>query len=333
MTGRRYMTVAVISSIVTLFLFPQIIEGASGASSGSTTGGTPCTTVTTVRPAPGFDPRTASVTDLYAHDFPPRSTDPTAAVAWDHYVALYLAGQVKDVELCSPAEVLPDTGVYSTPVGFVSGSLSDQAYDQYDGVWCGYVQHDSPFTDVDGTLVVNPALAPGASIHWLGVGLGNSPTYPLVQAGVVANPGDTYLFVETFYKNAPHGAEKVTGMPNPAYDAIYVHVTFKNHAVAMHIVDETRGYETHQVPSGYDYSSRYPDGHTEAITERFANPDLANFGQATFASVRSFASSWQTLSSSNSYDIAMVGTSGGEDAYPTTPPTNGTFYTIFVQSN
>lgn len=218
--------------------------------------------------APGrFDPRTASADQLAAVDFPPRPAAGTQERAvWDSYAARYAAGLV-DERLTCALRPHPDAHAALSPY------------------WAGNVDNDHDYLDAEATWVI-PLASGGAraySIHWVGVGLGNSRAHPLVQAGSWSQGnGATYVWLETFPQTV---IIQLLDFGNGVDgNTLFVHARF-THAgdASWHIVDESAGIDR-SYSQHWDNTS--PDGHAEFIAERpaidGAYPDLANFGTMTF---------------------------------------------------
>jgi hypothetical protein len=108
---RKLAVAAILLATVTLAV---IWHAQASAHSGAATGGhATCAVVDPVHPklvpVPGFDPNTASDAQLQAQDFPPRPdpSDARAVAAWNHYVSLYLAGNVIQCANPGPDYVTP----------------------------------------------------------------------------------------------------------------------------------------------------------------------------------------------------------------------------------
>jgi Peptidase A4 family len=155
----------------------------------------------------------------------------------------------------------------------------------------------------------------GTSAHWVGVGLGNTADYPLVQAGETSPAsGSPWAWVETFY----YGTQLVS-IPvltvHPG-DILSVHVTFTTSgSVGAHIVDETTGGSSTRAPQSYP--GMRPDGHAEVITEDPNGGLLANFGKVTFTGAQAYSATtgWEPLGDLSYYSYNLV-QNGSLLAYP-----------------
>lgn len=275
-----------------------------------------------IKPAAHFNPLTATAAQLNAHSLPaaPARADGRLYATWEHYISMWLAGKASIVEPCSGHEILPSTGITH---GLVRNGASN---------WSGWIVHHQTFTDVQATWVVPTATGFGLSSHWVGVGLGQSKTYPLVQAGedspALQSP---YGWVETWYPGTPNGEQFVPGLTGIGGHTLGVHVHFgTDGSVSLHLVDESTGRNYY--PSAQTYSGMKDDGHAEVITE---DPDaqsepLANFGEVIFTGCQaaSTTSGWKVFDAFDDYTITMTDDSNNVMANPG-PMSGGVFINYF----
>lgn len=260
-----------------------------------------CTRLVVIKPAAHFNPATATTAQLNAHGLPaaPARSDSRAYATWESYISMWLAGKARIVEPCSSRQTLPSTGIRNELPS--SGPTN----------WAGYLVHNQTFTDVEATWVVPTATGSGRSSHWVGIGLGQSKTYPLVQAGEESlADGSAYGWVETVYAGETNGAEvPVSGLTGIAGHTLGVHVHFgTDGSTSIHLVDETTGKNYY--PTAPSYSGMKDDGHAEVISEDpndMAQP-LANFGQVIFTGCEaaSAATGWKDFDALVDYTITMT---------------------------
>jgi hypothetical protein len=227
---------------------------------------------------------------------------------WNHYVGMYLEGKARLAEPCSADETVPSTGVRDSANCACA-------------VWAGYGVHNAAFTDVEAEWTVpNAGKGLGLSSHWVGVGLGESKTYPLVQAGEESPAGGkAYAWVETWYPGDKQGETKnLPGLTNIGGNVLSVHVTFTTAGVGIHITDETTVVSSRQLPQ--TYSGMIPDGHSEVISEdpnQEAQP-LADFGNVTFTQSQAYspATGWKPIGQLSHYYYTMSDIYGNVMARP-----------------
>jgi hypothetical protein len=213
-------------------------------------------------PTPGFDPLTASDTELQARDFPPRPNGTADLAIWQRYAQKYLSGQVASC-LSMPADAPPP--LPNLPKNFGANSN-----------WAGWGVASPTLTDSDSHFFVQPATGATTdeAAFWTGVDQGFSNADPLIQGGVVVFPKGVCLeWSEAYPLNTPD----YFAVCNPN-DDIYVHVTMSagNGLASWHIVDMTAN-----PPNDYRVSHSYfaaPDGTAETIVEKVGAQPLANFG-------------------------------------------------------
>lgn len=193
-------------------------------------------------------------------------------------------------------------------------SVTSSATTQYTSNWAGNVVNGATYTDAEAVWVVPSAGSPSgaAVLHWVGVGLGNSTTYPLLQAGTATDVGSgSYVWIETF----PYDAlVRVPYFGSVGGHSITVHVTFTTSGgAAIHIHDNTNGRDQHCSPTNtackvVTRSGMRPDGHAEWITESVGSKLVADFGKVSFTSVQAYsaATGWKGVGSLSHYAVVMV---------------------------
>ena len=274
-------------------------------------------------PDHGFNPLTATEAQVHAHDFPPRPTNPAMLSVWQGYVATYLAGKARIASSCDENPSVLHTDV-------TAGA----------NFWSGNVAHNATYTDIETEFVVPTCTKPaGAQLAtWIGIGLGTSKTYPLVQGGAICIVGGINdAFVETFYPGEV-GGNVVAGMTGIAGHEIYLHIQFNNTgSVYYHFVDMSNHGLNEYPPAQYTFSGMKPDGHAEWISE---NPNgeaqpLVNFSPyTTLFDDEASAGSWQPLGSLSHYWTEITDSAGNVEAYPGAIDSTGTLFgNFFVQSN
>jgi len=186
--------------------------------------------------------------------------------------------------------------------------------------WAGNVDHNASYTDAEATWVV-PRASGGSGAYssmWVGVGLGQSAKFPLVQAGSESDgTGGTYAWLEIYPQEAEIPLPDMNVHPG---DTLAVHVTFglRGGSAAFHIVNKTRGIDRHYYQN---IANTFPDGHAEFIAERptvnGSLPSLANFGRATFTGAQvAAAGHWNGVGAASHTYNWMVGYSGRTLASP-----------------
>ena len=130
--------------------------------------------ITAYVPPPGFDPLTATTSQLAEYAFPARPTDPQALLAWQTQMSYYKS-----------------TSVPSAPV-----ILKNARALAYNSHWFGYVTTASSgyhFIEVEGTFIQPSAGSTACSgseeVSW--VGLGGWTSNNLIQDGIWINTPNT----------------------------------------------------------------------------------------------------------------------------------------------
>jgi Peptidase A4 family len=269
----------------------------------------------------GFDPRTATAAELAAVDFPQRPTDPELLPTWQAYAAKFAAGKVDRTPTCDVVDhPEASAGPAVTPDATGSTSLN----------WAGNVDNANSYTDAEATWVVPPASGgSGAySVHWVGVGLGNSSQFPLAQAGSWSRgDGSTFAWYEVFPQR---NIIQATAFGSVTGHILFAHVTFNNSGgSSFHLVDQTSGVDR---TYSLSFAGTRPDGHAEFIAERptinGSLPALANFGTMTFRSAQAAApaTGWKPVGVLPHYYYVMTNSGGAHLATPGAISTDGTVF-------
>lgn len=210
----------------------------------------------TYTPAQGFNPNTATDSELQANDFPPRPTNARAFATWKHYVNSPVRRKTSCSDLSpssdsvGPASIAgPATvkgAVPDTPANVPCNSQLISGHWTKCVSWAGNVAVDKNYSGIQATWTI-PAARTSAptglysySVDWVGLNLGANDL-PLLQAGSESD-GDgvesTYLLWFEAYSNLPkQNVENVS----PG-DVLYTHVTATSSQSYYHLDDETSGY-------------------------------------------------------------------------------------------
>jgi hypothetical protein len=246
----------------------------------------------------GFNPDVASDAELAVRDFPSRPDDPDLLAAWQGYVAAYNAGTVNFAA--------KQCGLSEDPT--IDNALTDPVDNATSSNWCGWVDNGHVYSDAEAQWIV-PRASGGSgaySSHWVGVGLGNSSAFPLVQAGSESRgSGSTNGWIEVYPQTHELDLADFVGI---AGHALSVHVTFRTNIGYFHVVDMTAHIDR-------SYSRGFtgrPDGHAEFIGERPTIsgklPPLANFGRVAFTKAQTAApdTGWRPVLKQPKYSLSMV---------------------------
>ena len=250
-----------------------------------------------VTPAPGFDPLTATNPQLLANFLPtrPAAANSAALAAWRKFVTTH-----KPKPDCAPAIATGRTGMQGPHSKLKPVTPAKQAkqtnqarvspnlvtgYEQDSANWAGNIATGTYWNYASATFTIQVPQAPSNSCayssQWVGIGQGNSSTYPLVQAGSEDDAcfnranSQIYLWWEETWNNV--GSQQEVS-PAHAGDIIFVFINVPNNCGTpiMTIDDETSGFS-----ENYAGGSRAcSDGTAEWIFERTEEsgtfPQLAN---------------------------------------------------------
>ena len=156
-----------------------------------------------------------------------------------------------------------------------------------------------PYTDIQSTWVVPSATgAKNAWMsQWVGIGLGSSTTYPLVQAGVEIGPSsEDYFWIEVFPQQVEQ-PRKFSEMPVFHGNLVRVQVHFSATTASFRLQNLTLGYDRTYSES---FANTHADGHAEWIVERpgvgNGHAPLANFGITNFTnSYAAYDPTWRLM--------------------------------------
>jgi Peptidase A4 family len=175
----------------------------------------------TIKPARGFNPLTATATQLESNGYParPSSANGRAFVQW-RSIATTHAGTIGSCDL----RQVPATAARARPASPAS-LVGTQTRDN----WAGYTVTGGVFTEAEATWDYTPAtpesVANATSATWVGLGDGSSSAHPLIQAGTEADddPPNDYIWFEVVPEQP--GIQEITDdIPDPN-DVISVHIS------------------------------------------------------------------------------------------------------------
>lgn len=204
-----------------------------------------------IRPAPNFDPLTATDEQLDLNGFETRPADPSRLSAWKRYAT----HPVAHLSSCAALKALPEYA--GTSPNWGGNEATSHNYDVAHGDW------GVPLAESDAAHYT------AKSVTWVGIGQGTSTSDPLIQAGsgsYYGNGLETYfiwwevypqLSIQTVYSNVTWN------------DYIGVTVKATSSTAYMHIVDVTKSFDETYT---YSLSNWNSDDTAEWIVER---PDFA----------------------------------------------------------
>jgi hypothetical protein len=247
-------------------------------------------------PPAGFDPMTASVSDLAKYGLPSRSTDPTHLAQWKEAY-----GTVK--HWISPIFTkIPNQKLDTLSPG--STAWSGLTYDN----------PSQPQTRVVGWWTQPSAYAPSSdqpaySASWVGLGGVNGD--PLIQGGTESNVrsgggGQYYAIWEIVGTNKDTGNPiNVGGLNNVPGDQIYCDISYANGTANFYYHDLTNGNATSFSQTGITGFST--SGEADWITEDPALGGLlpgtmADYGSVTFTAESGAPSGVTYPPANSSYD-------------------------------
>ena len=209
--------------------------------------------------ANGFNPLTATKAQLLANNLPPRPTNSLSGSlsVWQRFVTTY-----RPAADCTPAIVDPTRHLESAhgapqPLSATAGVSHTGAAppntDVHAPNWAGNVAIDTYWNDAYGQFQIQVPQAPmgscAYSAQWVGIGLGNNSTYPLVQSGswdsACYNRSEqtVYLWWEEVWRGGGNSTQSVYTGAHPG-DYIWVHINVPNNCgrPTMTIEDLTTGW-------------------------------------------------------------------------------------------
>jgi Peptidase A4 family len=228
----------------------------------------------TTIPAAGFNPLTATPAQLSANNFParPSPSHPVALAQWKRFVAR--AGATRST--CAGLRLTHQTsgglrrpGAVSRPDA-VTGTSPTQN-------WSGYVVNSHNYSDAEAEWTLPYANGvTGTSDYscaWVGIGLGDSSSFPLMQAGTESDYLGGTLQYYLWYEVYPDTAKVHTDAAVEPGDNVGVHVTYTTSGPEFHLWDTTRNFNQDLKVSG----SWDNDGHAEWIYERTTFDGVINY--------------------------------------------------------
>lgn len=186
----------------------------------------------------GFNPLTATDTQLVANELPERPAGGADLVAWERYVTGKVKQQPASCDLRQSAAAQAQApGVQAGPATASHASAN----------WAGWVIGGHTYTDAYASwrvpnVVRHSAKFTAFSSSWVGIDAGNSKGTPLVQAGSEA---DFYVGLPPVYdiwwQVVPQFSHQEIVALARANDLIYVHIHLTHDDAVMTVRDETRG--------------------------------------------------------------------------------------------
>lgn len=254
-------------------------------------------------PAKGFNPLTATIAQLNANNYPlpPAKSDKRGYAQWKKFVVTpkALASACPSTHKSDRSSGgLPATVI--RPDGETSTAVSQN--------WAGYVAHGTTYTQAEAQWVV-PGVTGVAgtndySSSWVGVGLGQSSYYELMQAGTEGDyesNGSTRYYL--WYELYPDEDQVVFNTSIYPLDIVGAHISWYGTGPEFHVWDDTTGFNTTFTVSG----SWGDDGHAEWIYERTRIngklPYLADAAPEFNDAQALTGGEWQSLAAAS--DIAM----------------------------
>lgn len=210
-------------------------------------------------PAQGFDPTQATPAQLELNGFPPQPVDAAELDVWERYVTSPIR---RDASCDALSDGHPGSPAPAQTPATVAGYNSPN--------WAGNVAENKTYTNVQATWVVPLGVGDNGtwaySSSWPGLGLGNSASRPLIQAGTESDGNDwagaNYYFWWEVYPILPY--QKKIGTEPKHGDTVSVSVTASTTKATFQISDLSAGFS-----QTYSYTGSWTlDGHAEWILER-----------------------------------------------------------------
>lgn len=285
----------------------------------------------TTKPAKGFDPLTATMTQLEANNYPtpPSKADSAAYEQWKKF-ALSPAALTSSCPNTTPSDHSSGGSVRAavSPDGVTSTATSAN--------WSGYMAHGATYTEAEAQWNA-PGVIAGVSgtneysSSWVGVGLGQSSQYQLMQAGTESDYVNGANRYSLWYELFPLEAEVVLSNAVQPGDVVGAHIKYTTAGPNFHVWDTTKGLNYSFSVSG----SWSNDGHVEWVYERPSiGGKLPYFASAppTFTSAQAVTGgAWKTLSAASDVAISMYTCNGQTQmAYPQAIQGTSTFTGHFL---
>lgn len=224
-------------------------------------------------PARGFDPLTATAAELNANNYPmrPPADDAHEYAQWKKFAVSHSATG-------STCASLHERTISAQRLMHRYGGFPRAASTSSN--WAGYVIHNNTYSDAEAEWDLPNATGIAGqddySDAWVGIGLGNSSAYPLMQAGsqsddlASSEPGTT--FYNLWYSVWPQDIFYTPDTTVHVGDLVGAHVTVNAGAdncgaftcVYFHLWDASTGFTADYLQGG-DWNN---DGHAEWIYER-----------------------------------------------------------------
>lgn len=291
----------------------------------------------------GFNPLTATDTELLANNLPTPPSGARQHAVWKNFVEGEASGRYHTSPTCSFRQGHPGTP------GPLTGARSGHAttkqvtvYENDSANWAGNVANDEDYYDTYGTYQVPSGVTNGLGLYtsssWVGEGQGGSDTKPLVQAGtesdVVYDVREYYIWWEV----VPELYQQVVSTDVGPGDTIWVHIHFVTGSATMTVLDENRGEEFSVTYGG----NIVPDDTAEWILERTeigsSFPMLASNSTTTFTGAEAnYGAGVTGVSNLNRYYQRMYNcTSTGVDTQLAAPgpiSSDGSTFTDYFENN
>lgn len=256
-------------------------------------------------PPKGFDPLTATATQLQEYGFPPRPTDPAGLAQWRSDWSHYRSTPTPDVWTVPEGE-----GLGSSPTTLSNVIASFTNSPEYSLNWSGWEATPpnpvyNPFDAVTATfrqpINYNTSCAQARESQWVGLG-GSNPGAGLLQAGTsiipssipLVGPSDHAWFMYLSASGGGSGTVYVNNVTVRPGDTMAVTVqyskTFKE--AIFSVVNETTGsMQPAKITTnaGKYYSGTTADWITERPTPYSGRmPPLYNFGSVSWSNTEAF---------------------------------------------
>lgn len=259
----------------------------------------------TTRPAKGFNPLTATTAQLEANNYPtpPAKTDTAAYGQWKKFV-LSPTALTSACPNTTPNDHSSGGAIQTTvsPDGVTSTAKSDN--------WSGYMAHGVTYTEAEAQWHAPGVLGGVAgtneySSSWVGVGLGQSSQFPLMQAGTESDYVNGTKKYYLWYQVFPETSQVPLTFAVQPGDVVGAHIKYTSTGPDFHVWNTTRNLNFTFAVSG----SWSDDGHAEWIYERTAiNNKLPYLASAppTFTNAQAVTGGrWKTLSAASDVSITM----------------------------
>jgi hypothetical protein len=241
------------------------------------------------RPAPGFDPLTATDAELVANGLPIRPSDAADMAAWRSMVTAPARPPGRTCVLGKGPATTGGAAVGGASVGSAAarpavGALGARVSQSVN--WAGYVATGHTYEDVYGYWAIpdvgsDPPSFEAASSQWVGIGQGGRSGLPLVQTGTeadinVGGPGPTYYMWWEVVPNSAYHHIIDLGVTVRDGNRMYAHVHLSRNDAYLTLDDLTdRAGLTFRFNPGR--TTINPDGTAEWIVERTENAVLGIF--------------------------------------------------------